>query len=80
MLPFQHCVSSLQGTLGDGLPALDRARDLIQGLRQANGLVFGSQRDLALRLDGLGKLDPRYLLHEYNNRHWQPLHGQSPLL
>ena len=80
MLPIQHCVSRLQGTLGDGLPALDGARDLIQGLRQANGLVFGFQRDLALRLDGLGKLDPRYLLHEYNNRHWQPLHGQSPLL
>ena len=77
MLPFQHCVSSLQGTLGDGLPALDGARELFQGLRQANGLVFGSQRDLALRLDGLGKLDPSYLLHEYNNRYWQPLYANQ---
>ena len=74
LLPFQHCVSSLQATLGDGMPALDGARDLFQGLRQANGLVFDSQRDLALRLDGLGKLDPNYLLHEYNNSHWQPLY------
>jgi SAM-dependent methyltransferase len=77
MLPFQHCVSSLQATLGDGLPALDGARDLFEGLRQANGLVFGSQRDLALRLDGLGKLDPSYLQHEYNNSHWQPLYANQ---
>lgn len=77
MLPFQHCVSSLQGRLGDGLPALDAARELLQGLRQANGLVFGSQRDLALRLDGLGQLDPAYLLHEYNHSHWQPLYANQ---
>ena len=77
MLPFQHCVSSLQGPLGDGQPALDAARELFQGLRQANGLVFGSQRDLALRLDGLSKLDPTYLLHEYNNSHWQPLYANE---
>ena len=77
MLPFQHCVSSLQGPRGDGQPALDAARELFQGLRQANGLVFGSQRDLALRLDGLSKLDPTYLLHEYNNSHWQPLYANE---
>lgn len=77
MLPFQHCVSSLQATLGDGQPALDGARDLFQGLRQANGQLFGSQRDLALRLDGLAKLDPTYLLHEYNNSHWQPLYANQ---
>jgi SAM-dependent methyltransferase len=77
MLPFQHCVSSLQGTLGDGQPALDGARDLFQGLRQANGQLFGSQRDLALRLDGFAKLDPTYLLHEYNNSHWQPLYANQ---
>lgn len=77
MLPFQHCVSSLQGPRGDGQPALDAARELFQGLRQANGLVFGSQRDLALLLDGLGKLDPTYLLHEYNNSHWQPLYANQ---
>ncbi|MEN9878561.1 MAG: hypothetical protein RLZZ158_1600 [Cyanobacteriota bacterium] len=77
MMPFQHCVSSLQGRLGDGLPALDAARELFQGLRQANGLVFGSQRDLAVHLDGLGKLDPSYLLHEYNHSHWQPLYANQ---
>jgi hypothetical protein len=77
MLPFQHCVTSLQGRLGDGQPALDGARELFQGLRQANGLVFGSQRDLALRLDGLGQLDPAYLLHEYNHSHWQPLYANQ---
>jgi hypothetical protein len=77
MMPFQHCVSSLQGRLGDGLPALDAARELFQGLRKANGLVFGSQRDLAVHLDGLGKLDPSYLLHEYNHSHWQPLYANQ---
>lgn len=77
MMPFQHCVTSLQGTLGAGQPALDAARELFQGLRQADGLVFGAQRDLALRLDGLGKLDPSYLLHEYNNGHWQPLYANQ---
>lgn len=77
MLPFQHCVASLQGPRGDGQPALDAARELFQGLRQANGLVFGSQRDLALRLDGLGQLDPAYLLHEYNHSHWQPLYANQ---
>ena len=80
MLPFQHCVSSLQATLGDGMPALDAARDLFQGLRQANALVFSSQRDLALRLDGLGQLDPTYLLHEYNNSHWQPLYANQVIV
>ena len=77
MLPFQHCVSSLQAKLGDGQLALDGARDLFQGLRQANGQVFGTQQDLARRLDGLGKLDPSYLLHEYNNSHWQPLYANQ---
>lgn len=77
MLPFQHCVSSLQGTLGTGQPALDGARELFQGLRQANGQIFGTQQDLARRLDGLGQLDPSYLLHEYNHSHWQPLYANQ---
>ncbi len=77
MLPFQHCVSSLQGTLGDGQPALDGARELFQGLHQANALVFSSQPQLAPRLEGLGQYDPTYLLHEYNNSHWQPLYANQ---
>ena len=77
MLPFQHCVSSLQATLGDGQPALDGARDLFQGLRQANGQVFSSQPDLAQRLEGLGQFDTTYLLHEYNHSHWQPLYANE---
>ena len=77
MMPFQHCVTSLQGTLGAGQPALDAARELFQGLRAADGLVFGAQRDLALCLDSLGKLDPSYLLHEYHNSHWQPLYANQ---
>ena len=77
LLPFQHCVSSLQGPRGDGQPALDAARELFQGLRQANALVFSSQPQLASRLEGLGHYDPTYLLHEYNNSHWQPLYANQ---
>jgi SAM-dependent methyltransferase len=77
MLPFQHCVSSLQGPRGDGQPALDAARELFQGLRQANALVFSSQPQLAPRLEGLGQFDPTYLLHEYNHSHWQPLYANQ---
>jgi hypothetical protein len=77
MLPFQHCVSSLQSRRGDGQPALGAARELFQGLLQANGLVFNSQPELASRLEALGKLNPAYLLHEYNHCHWQPLYANQ---
>jgi SAM-dependent methyltransferase len=77
MMPFQHCVSSLQTPRGDGQPALDAARELFDALRKANALVFSSQPALAPRLEGLAQLNPTYLLHEYNNSHWQPLYANQ---
>ena len=76
-LPFQHTVRSLQGPSGDGLPALEAARDLFSQLRQADAQVFTAQPGLAPRLEGLSRLDPAYLLHEYNHSQWQPLYANQ---
>ena len=74
MLPFQHLIRTLQGSRGDGLPALEAARGLFSELREANAQLFAAQPGLDPRLQALAGMDQSYLLHEYNHSAWQPLY------
>jgi len=76
-LPFQHVVRSLQGSHGDGLPALEEARKLFAAMQQADGPLFDTQPMLARRLVEMNSQDPAYLLHEYNHSEWQPLYANQ---
>jgi len=76
-LPFQHAVRSLQSQGNDGLPALQAARQLFQGLREAKSQLFEAQPGLVRRLESLGRLDPAYLMHEYGHSQWQPLYSNQ---
>lgn len=76
-LPFQHTIRSFQSLHGDGMPALEAARDLFTALKEAKGQLFTAQPALEPRLEGLSGLDPAYLLHEYNHSEWQPLYANQ---
>lgn len=77
VLPFQHTIRSFQAHHGDGLPALEAARNLFAAMREVNGQLFEAQPALAPRLDRLAGMDPAYLLHEYNHSEWQPLYANQ---
>jgi SAM-dependent methyltransferase len=79
-LPFQHTIQSLQAHHGDGMPALEAARNLFHAIKDVNGQLFAAQPALAPRLEGLAGLDPAYLLHEYNHSEWQPLYANQVIL
>jgi SAM-dependent methyltransferase len=49
------------------------ALDLLTKLRQSNAPFFAANPAAARHLDGMLRMDPRYLAHEYLDEHWNPL-------
>lgn len=73
-LPFQHAVMAMERRGGNSGKGVDQAREPFDQLQQCNALVFNSLPDLTGRLQGLGKRQQSYLLHEYAHEQWQPLY------
>mgnify|MGYP001217234240 CR=1 FL=1 len=71
-VPFQHLVL-LEQRSKTGALALKAARESMAALKEGAPALFGNLPGLAGRLESMEKLDPAYLVQEYNNQYWQPL-------
>ncbi len=72
-LPFQNLVKQLNRRL-NGSEALQLSRELMAALQASGSALFSSQPLLQQRLAGLATKNPAYLVQEYNNQFWQPVH------
>lgn len=67
--------AELTGAPGDGaLRHMQEAIAFVRRLAKAGSLYFMKYQDLLDRLDELEKVDPRYVVHEYFNASWTPMH------
>lgn len=71
--PFQHLVIQLNNHMR-GKAAIDLAIRKMSALKDANAVLFEMLPSLDMRIDGMSRSDPAYLVQEYNNTAWQPLY------
>jgi len=74
MVPFQHIAHLIKETTGaPGATVIDQSIKLFDRLRSVNAPGFQVLPALTARLQTLKEQDSSYAIHEYLNRHWQPL-------
>jgi SAM-dependent methyltransferase len=71
-VPFQHYVL-LEQRSKTGAQALMAARNVMAKLQASSATLFGALPGLSVRLNGMEKQDPAYLVQEYNNQYWHPV-------
>lgn len=76
--PLQNLVLQMQRSR-TGLDALKASETLLKSLQQAGSGLFSTLPGLEARLDALSQQDPSYLVQEYNNAYWQPVHSNVML-
>lgn len=72
-VPFQHLTGLLAERGNGGAEAIRSALDLAGQLQTAGAQLFAQLPGLKTRLEGAGKHDPAYLVHEYANQGWAPV-------
>jgi len=73
--PLRRLMSELGGLAHSGpVGRLEKALEIISGLKQANGRFFGANPGVGERFEKMKSQNRSYLVHEYMNKDWEPFY------
>lgn len=73
--PFQNfALEYSRAITGDSVTKVKEAVSFMRTLKEANGRIFQANPYLVNHMDGLDRMPPEYLAHEYLNQDWHPMY------